>query len=128
MKDRRGAHIKVGSGGWRLATALQEGIVHSPMGMNMNVCVWGGGLSSSGSPSGGCIPRPSCTLWPLPAQIEAFTLHIVYFVPVVQTKAHTLCGLHREQRAATSKSPKLHTDYRLLVFRRSVRAGQTTRR
>lgn len=39
MKDRRGAHIKVGSGGWRLATALQEGIVHSPMGMNMNVCV-----------------------------------------------------------------------------------------
>lgn len=34
-----GLHIKVVSGGWRLGTALQEGIVHSPKGMDMNVCV-----------------------------------------------------------------------------------------
>ena len=39
------------------------------------VCVWGG-VSSSGSLSGGCIPCLSCTLWPLPAPIEA--LHFIH--------------------------------------------------
>lgn len=40
------------------------------------VCVCVRGVGSSGSLSGGCIPCLSCTLWPLPAPIEA--LHFIH--------------------------------------------------
>lgn len=72
------------------------------------VCVlmgWvGGGVSSSGSLAGGCIPCLWCTLWPLPARIGAYSLYIVYFVAHCTdwtVKAHTvwhpLSSLDEEQ-------------------------------